>query len=123
MTAAMAAIAARPPDSRRSDLLVRVTGWDIDAEELQTVAQRIVTAKKLYNVREGWTAAEDTLPERFLSEGLPEGASAGAVLPRARLQEMIGAYYAARGWDEQGRVLVETLEKLDLADLCLAASR
>src|SRR5207248_8521311 len=51
-------------------LLARVTGWDVTAAELQEVARRVVTAKKLYNLREGWTAAEDTLPRRFLTEGL-----------------------------------------------------
>jgi aldehyde:ferredoxin oxidoreductase len=100
-----------------ADLLARVTGWDVTADELRTTAARIVTAKKLYNVREGWTAAEDTLPRRFLSEGLPDGASAGATLPRERLQEMIRAYYAARGWDAQGRVPAEVIEALQLSDL------
>src|SRR5262249_1949319 len=51
-----------------AELLARVTGWNVSAEELRTVAQRIVTAKKLFNIREGWTAAEDTLPSRFFSE-------------------------------------------------------
>ena len=100
-----------------ADLLGRVTGWDFTADELKTVAARIVTAKKLYNLREGWTPAEDTLPRRFLSEGLPGGASAGAVLPRERLQEMIRAYYAARGWDPEGRVPGDLVNGLQLADL------
>jgi aldehyde:ferredoxin oxidoreductase len=100
-----------------ADLLARVTGWDVTAEELGTVARRIVTAKKLYNLREGWTAAEDTLPKRFLSEELPTGASAGVVLPRERLQEMIQAYYAARGWDREGRVPQKSLASLELTDV------
>jgi len=100
-----------------AELLTRVTGWDVTAEELRTVARRIVTAKKLYNIREGWTPAEDTLPKRFLSEELPSGASAGAVLPRERLQEMVRAYYTARDWDPQGQVPLETLEGLQLMDL------
>jgi aldehyde:ferredoxin oxidoreductase len=100
-----------------ADLLSRVTGWDVTAAELCTAARRIVTAKKLYNLREGWTPAEDTLPRRFLSEGLPDGASAGALLPRQRLQEMIQAYYAARGWDCEGRVPREVLKSLQLEEL------
>ncbi|HZT79489.1 MAG TPA: aldehyde ferredoxin oxidoreductase family protein [Gemmataceae bacterium] len=100
-----------------ADLLRLVTGWDVTADELRTAARRIVTAKKLYNVREGWTPAEDTLPRRFLSEGLADGASAGAVLPRERLQEMIEAYYAARGWDRAGGVPRGLAEELGLADL------
>jgi aldehyde:ferredoxin oxidoreductase len=108
-----------------ADLLARVTGWDVTAEELHTVARRIVTAKKLYNLREGWTAVEDTLPKRFLSEALPAEASAGVALPRERLQEMIQAYYAARGWDRQGRVpqtLLAALRLLDWAEESLPVS-
>jgi aldehyde:ferredoxin oxidoreductase len=96
-----------------AELLAHVTGWDVSADELRTVARRIVTAKKLYNIREGWTMAEDTLPKRFLSEGT----AAGAVLPRERLQEMIQAYYTARGWDRDGRVPSEIIAGLQLSDL------
>jgi aldehyde:ferredoxin oxidoreductase len=100
-----------------ADLLGAVTGWDITVDELRTTARRIVNAKKLYNIREGWTAAEDTLPNRFLSEGLPDGASAGARLPRERLQSMIQAYYAERGWDPDGNVPERLIEELDLTEL------
>jgi aldehyde:ferredoxin oxidoreductase len=100
-----------------ADLLSRVTGWDVTADELRELAQRIVTAKKLFNMREGWTAAEDTLPRRFLSQGLPDGASSGATLPAQRLRQMIQAYYAARGWDEHGQVLGPSLQSLQLTEL------
>jgi aldehyde:ferredoxin oxidoreductase len=100
-----------------ADLLAHVTGWDVTAQELRTAARRIVTAKKLYNLREGWTPAEDTLPQRFLSQGLPAGSGRQAVLPRERLQELIQAYYAARGWDRQGMVPPERVEALQLTDV------
>ncbi len=100
-----------------AQLLRLVTGWDTTADELRTTARRIVTAKKLYNLREGWTPAEDTLPRRFLSEGLPVGATAEATLPRERLQEMIAAYYAARGWGPTGAVPAPLVEQLGLSDL------
>ena len=86
-------------------------------DELRTAARRIVTAKKLYNIREGWTAAEDTLPRRFLAEGLPSGTSQNSLLPRERLEEMIQAYYRGRQWDEEGMVPERTLRDLDLLDL------
>src|SRR5947209_3643606 len=99
-----------------AELLRHVTGWDVTGDELRTTARRIVTAKKLYNVREGWTCAEDTLPRRFLSEGLP-GDGATAVLPRERLREMIQGSYAARGWDADGGVPAEMVLSLGLDDL------
>ena len=42
-------------------MLAAVTGWDVTADELRTVARRVVNARKCLNQREGWTTAEDTL--------------------------------------------------------------
>src|SRR5205823_3878333 len=41
-----------------ADLLSLVTGWDITSDELRSSVRRIVTAKKLFNIREGWSPAE-----------------------------------------------------------------
>src|SRR5207244_6871262 len=99
-----------------ADLLTRVTGWNVTGEELRTVARRIVTAKKLYNVREGWSAKEDTLPRRFLQQRLVNG-NATAALPPERLRDMIHAYYAARGWQTDGRVSARLIDELQLQDM------
>src|SRR5205807_3747339 len=99
-----------------AELLRLVTGWDVTDDELRLLARRIVTAKKLFNIREGWTPAEDTLPARFLSEGLPTGVNGEAHLPRERLEAMVQAYYQGRGWDERGGVPYTQLHDLGLAD-------
>jgi aldehyde:ferredoxin oxidoreductase len=100
-----------------AELLASITGWNVSAEELRQTARRIVTTKKLFNMREGWTAVEDTLPRRFLTEGLPSGVAAGATLPRERLDEMIQAYYRGRGWTSAGAVPDSIVRELSLADL------
>ena len=83
-------------------MLAAVTGWDMTAGELREIARRVVNARKCVNEREGWTAAEDALPPRLLSDSPAEpGAPA---LSRSRLETMISAYYQARGWTEDGRV-------------------
>jgi aldehyde:ferredoxin oxidoreductase len=91
-----------------AELLRAVTGWAVTAAELRAVARRVVDAKKRFNIREGWTPAEDTLPRRFLSEGLPAGTAPGAVLTAERLRAMIRAYNLARGWTADGWVPDET---------------
>ena len=100
-----------------ADLLRAVTGWDVTGPELRRTAERIVTAKKLFNVREGWTPAEDTLPKRILSEGLPSGLGPGARLPAERLREMVRAYYRERGWTDEGHVPADGLPALGLDEL------
>jgi len=83
-------------------MLRLVTGWDNSGSELSETAQRIVELKKQYNVEQGWTPSEDTLPERFLTSALSDGQSAGATLPRERLKRLIRAYNLQRGWSEEG---------------------
>ena len=59
-------------------------------------------AKRAFNAREGWTRADDGLPERFLSEPLEVASGREAALTRERLDAMIDGYYAARGLDSSG---------------------
>ncbi|WP_046469242.1 aldehyde ferredoxin oxidoreductase family protein [Allosalinactinospora lopnorensis] len=87
-------------------LLSHVTGWDVDGEELRETARRIVMAKRAYNLREGWTASDDWLPERFLDGSLSLGSGRTATLPPERLRMMIDTYYAERGLGRDGRPLV-----------------
>jgi len=84
-------------------LLRPVTGWDIDGAELRATARRIVLLKRAYNLREGWTPADDWLPERLLTESLQVGSGREARLTPERLRAMIDGYYAARGLDADGR--------------------
>jgi aldehyde:ferredoxin oxidoreductase len=100
-----------------AQLLGFVTGWDVTADELRRTAARIVTAKKLLNVREGWTFAEDTLPKRMLTQSLPAGLAPGGTLPADRLQTMIAAYYRERGWDSTGQVPNRLVDELELQDV------
>jgi aldehyde:ferredoxin oxidoreductase len=84
-------------------LLSAVTGWDVDGAELRRTARRIVLAKRVFNIREGWQPEDDWLPERLLSEPLELGSGRVATLTPQRLRAMIDAYYAARGLDSEGR--------------------
>ena len=70
-------------------LLSAVTGWDVDEDELRRSARRIVVGKRLFNLREGWTRAEDRLPERFLTEPLELDSGREATLTVGRLEAMI----------------------------------
>ena len=84
-------------------MLRTVTGWDVSADELRKVAVRVVEARKALNQREGWTRAEDTLPDRLFDEGHAEP-TAKPALTRERLESLIDAYYSQRGWSGEGRI-------------------
>jgi aldehyde:ferredoxin oxidoreductase len=95
-------------------LLSAVTGWDVDGDELRQAARRIVMAKRVFNIREGWRPEDDWLPERLLSEPLELASGRVATLTPERLRGMIDGYYAARGLDSEGRPGASSLTGLRL---------
>jgi aldehyde:ferredoxin oxidoreductase len=98
-------------------LLSSVSGWDVGAEELEATAGRIVLAKRAFNVREGWQRADDSLPERFLSEPVQLASGREATLTRDRLEGMVAGYYEARGLDPSGYLSAEQAQDLRLGVL------
>lgn len=75
-----------------------VTGLRFSVSELLMVGERIINLERMFNVREGLTRKDDTLPERFLRVPMPDGPSKGQVV---KLQPMLHEYYESRGWDKK----------------------
>lgn len=73
----------------------KLTGLEMNKEQLQAVSARIADTIREYNLREGMTPADDTLPSRLLKESLQPG---GQSLTRRELDTMLEEYYELRGW-------------------------
>ncbi len=100
------------PFAEWARLLACVTGWDVDSGELGATARRIVLAKRVFNVREGATAADDRLPARMVDTRVELGSGRVGALSAERLQAMVDGYYRARGWREDGVPGPEELDGL-----------
>jgi len=101
-------------NDRRFSFVEAITGWDIPEAERSLIADRIYTIERLFNIREGFTRKDDTLPWRSLSEPIPDGPAKGNTVP---LEAMLVDYYRERGWDEDtGIPTEETLERLGLKE-------
>jgi aldehyde:ferredoxin oxidoreductase len=103
------------PFTEWAGLLASVTGWDVTAEELRQTAARIVMAKRVYNIREGWQPPDDWLPDRLLNEPLTLPSGRVATLTADRLRAMIDSYYKKRGLDPEGRPDLAIVNNLGLA--------
>jgi len=103
------------PFAEWAGLLSAVTGWDLTAAELRATARRIVLAKRVYNLREGWRPEDDWLPARLLEEPLTLASGREARLTPARLRTMIDGYYKQRGLDCEGRPAAAIAVDLGLA--------
>jgi aldehyde:ferredoxin oxidoreductase len=103
------------PFTEWAGLLSAVTGWEVSGEELRETARRIVMAKRVYNIREGWQPADDWLPDRLLNEPLTLPSGRVAALTADRLRAMIDSYYKMRGLDPEGRPDLAVVDDLGLA--------
>jgi aldehyde:ferredoxin oxidoreductase len=98
-----------------SNFLQAVTGESFSADDFLTIAGRIETLIRMFNLREGFTRKDDTLPYRTLFEPLPDGPAKGQFIGKENLTRMIDDYYACRGWDSRGVPIEATLRKYDLS--------
>ena len=92
-------------------MLTALTGVTYTLDDYLKAGERVWNLERSFNLKAGFTHADDNLPERLLKCPIKTGASKGEV---NRLADMLPEYYKLRGWDEKG---VPTAEKL--ADLAL----
>lgn len=92
-----------------AQLLGAVTGWNTSGYELMRFGERRLHLMRAYNLREGLTADDDRLPERFYAEPIRSGQWAGTKLDKSPFQECVRTYYRMMGWDDQGNPRYETL--------------
>jgi len=96
------------------ELVQVVTGWDVTLDELLTVGERRVNLMRLFNAREGFTRADDSLPKK-LTKALHGGQSDGMSYSAAELEKAKETYYALSGWHvASGNPTPEKLQELNL---------
>jgi aldehyde:ferredoxin oxidoreductase len=91
-------------------------GREYDPEELYRLGERVWTLVRLFNVREGFDRADDSLPARF-RESLPGGRGRSTRIDPDDFERALDRYYAARGWGTDGRPLADALARLELDDV------
>ena len=82
--------------------LNHATGWCLGAQDMLNLGKRIVTLKRLLNIRRGLTRANDRLPE-LLMKPLSSGGTKNTI---PDLPTLLAGAYAEFGWDPQTGVPV-----------------
>ena len=103
--------------SQMVQLVTAVTGWDFSAYEFMRIGERRNALMRWYNYREGFTAADDVLPERYYTEPIRTGRHQGQVIDRNKFAAMLLLYYQMAGWDNAGRPTEAKLVDLHLDQL------
>lgn len=87
-----------------------VTGIRMYTGQFVRLGERSFNLERLFSLREGLTAADDTLPDRMTKTPQVKG-RADTVVP---LDVMLPKYYKTRGWDKNGVPKPRTLRKLGI---------
>jgi aldehyde:ferredoxin oxidoreductase len=75
------------------------TGLKLDEIQLRKISSNIQNETRRFNLREGITSKDDTLPKRFFDEPLGKDEK---TIRMEDLQKMLQDYYALRGWSVEG---------------------
>jgi len=97
-----------------ASLMEAITGLNLTPDDVYAVGERVNNLARAFNIREGFTRADDTFPERLMTEPLKDGASKGQLISKEDLNRMLDEYYTEREWDLKGTPTRKKLEKLGL---------
>jgi aldehyde:ferredoxin oxidoreductase len=84
------------PRGAMAETVSSLFGQPWSTDDLNKVGIRVMCQERLFNMREGITRKDDTLPIRLLNEPKSGGPSKEHVVP---LTELLDDYYQAMGWD------------------------
>ncbi|MBA7598310.1 putative oxidoreductase YdhV [subsurface metagenome] len=98
---------------RVTEIVRAVTGWDTTLWELMKVGERCMNMMRAFNIREGFTAQDDRLPERF-HQPLAEGPLKDFRLDKEKFEGAKKTYFGMMGWDQNGVPRREKLQELDI---------
>ena len=96
-------------------LISSTTGMDYSPSNLRVLGERVNTLARAFNVREGFSRTDDTLPKRLMEEPIKAGGSKGAVFSQDQLDRLLDEYYELFGYDENGIPTRERLEGLGMS--------
>jgi aldehyde:ferredoxin oxidoreductase len=86
-----------------------------EAKNLLKIGERIVCIERCFNVREGFSRKDDTLPVRMRSEPLCQaGPSTDQIV--SNLDHLLDEYYRSMGYSREGIPCIKRLQELDLRE-------
>jgi aldehyde:ferredoxin oxidoreductase len=92
------------------------TGITMTGDEIFQAGERMSNLARIYNIREGLTRKDDTLPPRVMTEPIPSGIAKGSFVSQEELDILLDGYYEARGWTKAGVPKKATIKKLGLME-------
>lgn len=96
------------------ELVKAATGWNTTAWEMAKVGERCANMMRAFNLYQGFTAQDDSLPLRFFVP-ITSGPLKGVAIDRVAFEKARETYYSIMGWDcVEGVPNIGKLQELDI---------
>ena len=103
------------PMEKIAETVSAATGMSLSETEARRIAARLVNLRRAFNIRHGLVPEDDTLPDRYTMQPVPDGGAKGSTVP---IKPMVYDYYKIMGWDmKTGKPYRQTLVDLGLEDV------
>lgn len=89
------------PLKKLIELVEAVTGWETSLWELLKAGERFLVMAREYNRRQGLTAADDRLPQKFFTAFKGGPLDKRCSLDKEAFEKMVKCYYEMAGWDRE----------------------
>ena len=99
------------------ELITAATGIKTSGADILQAAERTFNLTRAFNMREGFTRADDHVPARVLEEPLPDGPTQGSFVKCSDFENMLDEFYEISGWDKTGVPMDAKLKELGLGDI------
>lgn len=100
-----------------------VTGINFSEDDYLEAGERIWNLIRLFNIREGFTRKDDTLPYRMFNEylELPKGIYEidKVIIEKKKFDKALDDYYEYRGWTSNGYPSLNKLKELEIDNFVL----
>ncbi|MGY5859035.1 MAG: aldehyde ferredoxin oxidoreductase family protein [Candidatus Thorarchaeota archaeon] len=94
------------------------TGSNYDSDSISRFGQRVDTLTRLFNIREGFSRKDDTIPPKFwIAQTTGNAKGRKAFVTKDDFERSLDKYYELRGWTSNGVPTQKTIDDLALTKL------
>jgi aldehyde:ferredoxin oxidoreductase len=87
--------------------------WDYTEKQIREVGPRVLDIERIFNMKQGMTIANDTLPRRYFDDPAPLKIAKGHHIDRKEFAKLLDKYYQLHDWTKEGKVKPARVKELE----------
>jgi aldehyde:ferredoxin oxidoreductase len=94
-------------------LIYLTADWKFSDKQIREVGPRVIDIERIFNMKQGMTKANDTLPRRYFDDPAPLKTAKGHHIDRKEFAKVLERYYKLHNWDKNGKLSSSRVKELE----------